>query len=108
VGGAQADGKSNQPQDAQRPDPRRYRWQNGRWWYWTKQNTWLYWSEPQGWLAYQAPVVQQMAPATRAPVRARGDYSGDSWRWGWDPANPFNRYPPGRPINSPKMFPKNM
>jgi hypothetical protein len=90
--------------DAARPDRWRYIWHSGRWWYWTAKNRWLYWSEPQGWVAYQtpaAPAARAAAPTTRAPA-------GDSWRWGWDPANPFDRYPPGRPINSPKMFPKNM
>jgi hypothetical protein len=76
-----------------RPDTWRYRRHNGRWWYWTTKNSWLYWDNDH-WIAHQ--------PATPRPP------ADDSWRWGWDPANPFDRHPPGRPLNSPKVFPRNM
>ncbi len=97
-----------QSDNADRPDKWRYRWQGGRWWYWTAKNSWLYWSEPQGWVAYQPPAAGAAAPAVQAQPRATRAPTGDSWRWGWDPANPFDRHPPGRPLNAPRMFPKNM
>ena len=96
-----------QAADADRPDKWRYRWHNGRWWYWTKSSRWLVWNAGQGWVLHEQPVApvvavpQAQPPATRRPA-------DDSWRWGWDPANPFDRHPPGRPMNSPKVFPRNM
>ena len=38
-----------------RPDPWRYRLENGRWWYWTPQNQWM-WYGDNGWVAYDSAV----------------------------------------------------
>ena len=101
-------GKASPPTaDAERPDRWRYRWHNGRWWYWTKSSRWLVWNEGQGWVLHEQPAAPVVtAPAVQAPATRRP--ADDSWRWGWDPANPFDRHPPGRPMNSPKVFPRNM
>jgi hypothetical protein len=34
-----------------RPDQWRYRWENGRWWYWTPQNRWMWYNDGQ-WIDY--------------------------------------------------------
>ncbi len=39
-----------------RPDQWRYRWNNGRWWYWTPQNRWMWYSDSGGWVEYDSPV----------------------------------------------------
>jgi hypothetical protein len=114
---APADGSSRSTaatEDSSKATKWRYRWHNGRWWYWTTKNNWLYWSDPQGWVAFQPPVAQPpvaQPPVAQPPVAqppVTRPPGGDQWRWGWDPANPFDRHPPGRPLNSPKTFPRNM
>ena len=39
-----------------RPDQWRYRWENGRWWYWTPQNRWMWYSDNGGWVNYDSAV----------------------------------------------------
>ena len=47
-----------------RPDPWRYRHENGRWWYWAPDNRWMIYDNNQ-WTNYQASTV---APAVATPA----------------------------------------
>jgi hypothetical protein len=38
-----------------RPDPWRYKWENGRWWYYAPDNRWMWYSAPGGWTYYALP-----------------------------------------------------
>jgi hypothetical protein len=39
-----------------RPDQWRYRWDNGRWWYWTPANRWMWYSPDGGWVNFDTAV----------------------------------------------------
>ncbi len=50
-----------------RPDQWRYRWDNGRWWYWTPQNRWMWYSDNGGWVDYAGPLYSgEAVPYTAA------------------------------------------
>ena len=36
-----------------RPEGWRYRWHNGRWWYWTTADRWMWYSDDGQWIAYE-------------------------------------------------------
>jgi hypothetical protein len=62
------------------PEQWRYRWFNGRWWYWTPQNRWMWYGDDGRWVQFDptqppAPAVQGgEAPAVYYSYPAPGYY----------------------------------
>ena len=58
IGGAKinsaATAGSSPPAGATAKTDWRYRWYNGRWWYWTPQNCWMWYSNDGRWVAFDA------------------------------------------------------
>ena len=66
------------------PDPWRYRFENGRWWYWTPQNQWM-WYGDNGWVAYDTAVPYTAAYGAYpvpVPVPSTGFYYPGYWYGG--------------------------
>ena len=40
----------------------RYRWYNGRWWYWTPQNRWMWYGDDGQWVTFDANSPPPPAP----------------------------------------------
>ncbi len=99
----------------------RYRWFEGRWWYWLPQNKWVYWSgsnwkpyEPTGqartytsyygnYDAQPAPMAAQPAysgsgycPPSVSSARQFGRWNGQGYAgygWSWGPGTAFTNSP---------------
>jgi hypothetical protein len=58
-------------------DKGRYRWYDGRWWYWTPQNRWMWYSDDGHWVAFDAsPTTPPAAPQSDAgPVPYDAHYA---------------------------------
>jgi hypothetical protein len=84
-----------------RPDQSRYRFENGRWWYWTPQQTWLFYENGQ-WMNYGPPAPyitsyggSQVMPSTAysypvyssyyLPDYSDGVYVYPGYWYGWRP-----------------------
>jgi hypothetical protein len=75
------------------PDFWRYKWENGRWWYYKPSNEWVYWAEGQ-WITYMpgAPMVgepyrgqQTRRYSTSYRYYDPYDYYDYGWGYGYGP-----------------------
>lgn len=53
----------------------RYKYHNGRWWYWLPSNSWVFYQN-QRWIPYNADVRSQFSAADGGPIRRDAAYRG--------------------------------
>ena len=76
--------------------------QNGRWWFWTPDNSWLYYNND-GWVAYRGNL-STMEMAARRNVTVPAGYPAEDWRlvehdgrwWFWTPDRTWMYFNEGR------------
>jgi len=62
----------------------RYRWSNGRWWYWTPQNRWMWYNgEESRWIAYAANPTPPVAAPTENPATYDDSYAPNYGYYGY-------------------------
>jgi hypothetical protein len=99
---AQADAKvSVNVTGDNRPDQWRYRWDNGRWWYWTPQNRWMWYSDNGGWVDYAGPLYSGEALPYTA---AYGSYAVPSGGYYYYPGYPGYYWYGGRYYYRPGVY----
>jgi hypothetical protein len=71
-------------------DSWRYRWYNGRWWYWTARNRWMWYGDDGHWIVFDA---NNPPPIIRAPGNPPGYYSPAPGYYDPGPAYSTGYYP---------------
>ena len=54
----------------------RYRWYNGRWWYWTEKNRWMWYSNDGQWVAFDPNNPPPVVVTPVYPYPPRGYWGG--------------------------------
>jgi hypothetical protein len=79
----QAGAAANINNGAARPDQWRYTLDNGRWWYWTPENSWMYYDGSQ-WTNYQQPAAGAAVTTGVVPYTSYyGGYNAPSYGYGY-------------------------
>jgi hypothetical protein len=70
----------------------RYRWYNGRWWYWTAENHWMWYGENGQWVDYD-PHHPPLPVPSQSPIYAAGPYAPGPVLYAQPPRYWSGRYP---------------
>ena len=77
-------------------DQWRYRWSDGRWWYWTPQKRWMYYGDDGQWVEYDAsPAPLPVAPRAVVPTPYQGYYYPAPGHAYYPGPGPWRGYYPG-------------